>query len=886
MTPSRKKNRNNFKPLAIAALMAGTLMQPFMPSASAQVVGAGDSISNTATATYEDDDGNTFDTESNTVVVTVAEIAGLTVEPNTVNDQNGGSFEANDILDFSFTVTNVGNDTTDVQLPGLDDLITENFTPTQVEVFDKDGTSLGTYTSNDPILVIGDGDGDNTDGDLDAASDVLEAGEFLTVVVTGTVASSGLNPGDDISVTLGNTGANDNTPSTQNQPADTNDSNVVTVDLPAALDEVGGSSPTNGEREASAVQSADFATEQRPLALITVEKASSNIDPGATGAANDDVITYDLSLTVENSSPSGSFLPEDLDKTPIMLDQGGGVAQTDAVLVSDAIPEFTTFTGTASAPNANWTIVYSIDDSATTSPVVATGATAAQWSTTAPTDLSTVTRIGFVYLGAAALPANGTAITGYQFEVISNGLPAAGGNLYNLAQAFGTTYDDPAEANDPVDQIIYDESGDSNPNNFNDDSTPPTETDGGTPDGSNYDPIEDTGVADPTNHGTDDGSNTGTGVMGEDNLVSLTGEELSGNDNILNGPDGSPDAVGPTDDDDDYTNSAIDVEDIGVTPAAFVNTVANPATNTSQIDNVTLVPIDPATAAANDDDAATDPTKYGNPADIPDGTTVTISYDPTPGAPTSGDELSATYAWDDANDLWALTSGTPVNVGTLQPGEQLDYNVSVDFPGTAPAEGDVIPVAIVAFPDTGAAGYDGETVNNMTLDRIHIGFMSVTKEARILDETGTLVEDWTQTPTQNAEPGYIIEYRLTYENTSDPVTGSGNVGLTARDFRLVEDGDNSDDSGGASGTNNWHTDQPNEAPVTVHLNGTSVSTGTVSYYQEFTEDNTANDDLIGTTDPADSATVEAYVNEIGDVAPGGSGTMIFRRLVQDAVNGG
>jgi hypothetical protein len=497
-----------------------------------------------------------------------------------------------------------------------------------------------------------------------------------------------------------------------------------------------------------------------------------------------------------------------------------------------------------------------------------------------PPVASTVKRIGYIYT-TGTLPANGTAITGFQFDVITSGMPASGGSVYNLAQVFGTTYDDPANNIDPEDQVIYDESGDKNPNNFNDDSTPPAETDGSDPDGSAFDPTADTGESDPTTHATDDGTNTGSGPDGEDNEVNLNGE-VTTTDGILNGPDGVPGAVGPNGVDDDFTNAVHDPSD--ATPE-FTNTVANPADAASHIDNVTIEPISPTQAetAFNDPNNPDDQNIYGS---IPTGTVVTIVYDPTPSNAGNGDTQTATYTFN--GSIWVINAAhTPINIGTLDPGESVDYQVNVDFP-TALAEGVSVDIPIIAFPNTGGFvtgtnAYNGESVDNITIDRVYGPFMTLLKEARILDENGAVVQNWTNSvpAAVEVEPGYVIEYRVTYTNTTEPATG-GNVGLSAQDFTVYEDGDNSDDSGVAQGTNNWYTDQSGETPLTIHANGTDASDGTVNYYTEFTQDGVANDVFngVGTLDPADDQVVEAYVNVVGTVAPGESGTMIIRRKVQ------
>jgi hypothetical protein len=67
-----KKKRSDrpmvaYRPLMIAALVAGGVMQPLLRPVLAAGVPAGTTISNTATATYTDDNNKSYDATSNTV---------------------------------------------------------------------------------------------------------------------------------------------------------------------------------------------------------------------------------------------------------------------------------------------------------------------------------------------------------------------------------------------------------------------------------------------------------------------------------------------------------------------------------------------------------------------------------------------------------------------------------------------------------------------------------------------------------------------------------------------------------------------------------------------------------------------------------------------------
>jgi hypothetical protein len=790
--------RYAYRPLLIAALAVGGFLQ-FVTPLLADGTTAGTQISNTATATYEDPNqpGTPINATSNAVVVTVAEVAGITVTPLATTDINGGTVLPNDIVNYDYRITNVGNDPTQFVIPGLATVTG----PGQAGTL-RISTNGGTSFTDIPA------------GGLTTAS--IPSGGSVIVRVPVTV--NGLAPsGAPITVVLGNTGANDNSAGTQNQtyPTAPAGNDVYTADNPNGTAGESTGAPANGEREASASQ--QVLVGAQPQAFASVFKTRSNYTDSGTAALNDDILTYGLSVQVNSTAPAGStgLTPANLIATPINLN---GNAASTQILISDAIPAGTVLTGTPTAPTG-WTVVY------TNSPTSTTANTAAWQSNPANIGgIANATRIGFVNVGPIAA---GTTITGFNFQVVTTNITTTT-TVANMAQLFGQTQGGGTT-------LVYDESGDQFPSNFNDNGTPGSNT-------------PTTGVANPTTDGVDSGNNnTGTGPGGEDNVFTLASPGT-----ILNGPNSQPAAVGPTNNNDDFTNQSWAIA-ANTTPTSlidpgnvnFTNTLSNPSTTTA-LAGILLVP---------DDGGAT--------GTVPTNTTVVLTY----GAQT------ATYTYNGTDFIF--TSGSTILIPSLAAGQSVNYTVTVNLPANTPLSTDTgfgFPVTVYAFVDS-APGTPGsvsgrpdatDLTQNATIDRVYTGFLRMVKEARILNASGTPLEGFSQAPSAtNIRPGNFIEYRITYTNISTAPAGAGNRLLSATNVVITEDG--------TVLPNNWATDQDSNGAIdTSNVVGTAgASNGTITFFPS--------GDQTGTTAATD---VTRYVNTLGVIVePQASGTFTFRRRI-------
>ncbi|MFN7466210.1 MAG: hypothetical protein ACK5S8_00260, partial [Pseudanabaena sp.] len=706
-------------------------------------------ILNRASGTYVDPNNPLIpiNATSNTVTVTVAEVAGITNVPAGIIDVNGGSVSLGDVVNFDFLVTNTGNAPSNIVFPAVANITTVNVGTLQYQL---DLNNDGVFAGADEGLQTGSF----------TTTTPIPAGSSVRVRVVGTVTAAAA--GAPVSVQLGNTGLNDNSAGTQNQPdsgaeppaaggegTNANEVRSVNFDDPAVP---GTDLPVNGEREASAIQATTVATAVRNVALATVLKARTAYSPGLTNAVTDDRLTYRLNLRVATTSPNpAQFTPTSLEGTLVNVDR----ADQPHILVSDVIPAGTrideTFNAALNLP-AGWQAVYQYTATAAgTIPIVAAGGlpAAASWSTTAPIagTAPNVVRVGFIFTGTLA-PGFTTELVAnaFQFRVITVGLPpATGGVINNIAQVFGET------VGDPTNRVVYDESGDQNPNNFEGAIPPAPEGSLFTPNG----PTPDNGVPNPAVQDTDNNNNnTGTGPGGEVNIFPIvpTG-------GILNGPNNVPGAIGRTNNQDDFTNRSTELSATESIPGEtvttfdppaiiFNNTFQNPPSNITNLDTVRLLPLSPSDLSV--------PLASRQPnGDIPDGTRVTITF---------GTQI-ASYVYNagvynfDPNPLVSsglLPGSQSVLVSGLAPGVLNNYTVTLDLPAGQPkntvlsvdrflangADRAGFNVPIVAFVDSDIDGnFDfsatppNDAIFNITIDRGYTGYVRLRKQSQVLQGT-------------------------------------------------------------------------------------------------------------------------------------------------------
>jgi hypothetical protein len=242
----------------------------------------------------------------------------------------------------------------------------------------------------------------------------------------------------------------------------------------------------------------------------------------------------------------------------------------------------------------------------------------------------------------------------------------------------------------------------------------------------------------------------------------------------LIGPLGQPHAVGPTDNNDDYTNMTAVAGVAG--PFGGQTTVGGVITFTNTVLNDGPSPQNMTLTARS----------------VPAGFTV---------------ETSA-----DGGVTW-INIGTGSSTGTLNAGQSFNIPIRVTYPaGLNVLTGYSVVLRL--------ANSDSPTTFNETIDRVWTGFVRADKTQTVTNSTGV-------GGATAAVPGATIEYVVTYSNVT-ATAGTGNADLTATNVIIAEDGNAAPNSWG-----NTTTHVPGSASdtrggtITGDLAGSTFLTDTV-----------------------------------------------------------
>jgi hypothetical protein len=759
-------------------------------------------ITNQAEGSYQDpiDPNKPFTVFSPTLKISLQEIAGITITPTGITRQDGslnggtiGTPAKDTVLLYNFEIQNIGGDTTQFFVPNIAQVGT-------VGTFQKNQYFNGTAWVDVPA-------GGFTSGAM------VPNGKLPVRVVVLVNDAIG-----DLPVTLGKTVGSINPTQTQNQLRTDNPEDVYTIDVAdGAVGEYDGQ-PSNGTREAQATQTLKIGATPEALATINLEiKQPFN--------SADNTINFGLSLNVADTLPPklSGVTPTDLTGTSISID---GQPKT-GILISDAIPLGTKFVA-AVTPDSTWIPIYFYSSTSIGSTDAANNVA---WSTTPP-DANTapnIRRVGF-FRNDYRMP-KGTTATGFEVKVEVTDFSRT--EIYNIAQVFGTQPQNPNNSADktPSTKLIFDESGDSQPNNYNDDGT------AGVKDVAQQ-PILYPGILDATVPANDPRSpvrigSAASGSSSPDGEFLLVPFKAAAPPALKNGPREQPTAVGATNDNDDFTNKSTPIGSLNGASNLPLVTFTNTVLNSSDLPrNIKILP------------------QVAVASDLPDGTIVTLS-DPA--------DANLTAAFSYKNGVFTPVTNSPLTLvlKNVAASATKNYTVQVSLPaGTAAVKG--FPVKLLAFIDTNNDNIpDPSEAKNATIDRTYTGFIEVLKESRVLDINKTPLTDAQGIFSEVAKPVKVdqyIEYRITYTNISTLAVGTGNKPISATNFMITEDGNTS--------PNNW-------GGLTNNDPDSAIGAGTITYSKATG---------VGTSADLD---VVKYQNILTKpIEPGQTGTFTFRRKVK------
>jgi hypothetical protein len=357
-----------------------------------------------------------------------------------------------------------------------------------------------------------------------------------------------------------------------------------------------------------------------------------------------------------------------------------------------------------------------------TTSALTTAPLSATWSSSAPAPLSSTTRIAFP---VGATLTTGSCSSSINMVVTVNTGINASIPIDEIGDVFGKN---------SLATTITDQSGDNTPNNGD----------------SNAD-FNEAYVA-----------GLGHGVIQRTTLTAVGG--------VLIGPSGAPGAVGPSSNNDDYSNKSVNTGIAGVAPSG-VTTASGTLVYINTIQN---------TGNANDNFTIDAPT-------VPSGFTVEVSTD-------------------------GGTSYTTVSGGGSIPlaiGFASSANINVRI--TEPAGNTVLTgydsIIRVTSGNTPAS-------NNRTIDRLYTGFVRLDKSSSVSNSTGV-------GGATDPVPGAVITYDITYTNVSSSNGDANCVKLTASNVVITEDG--------LAAPNNWGTYTTNSGTPSDSGSGTVVTVSATKY---------------------------------------------------------
>src|SRR5258708_7371604 len=357
-----------------------------------------------------------------------------------------------------------------------------------------------------------------------------------------------------------------------------------------------------------------------------------------------------------------------------------------------------------------------------TTSALLTAPLSAVWTSTAPSPLTLATRVAFPIGGSLAAGATSSAIN--MVVTVPLGIDASV-QMDEIGDAFGTN---------SVGGSISDQSGDATSNN----------TDG--------------------NANFNEGYSAGLGH----GVIQQTPLKKTGA--VLIGPSAAPAAVGPTDNNDDYSNKAVNTGIAGVAPGG-VTTASGQIVYTNTIQN---------TGNTSDTFTIDAPT-------VPAGFTVEVS--------TNGGTSYTTVSGGGSTTL-AIAFASSANI-LVRITEPAGKTVLTGYDT-------IIRAASVATP----------AANNKTIDRLYTGFVRLDKAFSVANGTGVGAAT-------DPVPGAVITYTITYTNVSTSNGDANCVKLTASNVVVTEDG--------LSAPNNWGTYTTNSGSPSDSGTGTVVTASATKY---------------------------------------------------------